>query len=420
MKVRMRKAIVAAFLLPLAACSVQEDSPSNAAAVREKLMSVAESPNYYWAWTHAWVDPWEKNGPVKFAVRKCGGFVPKPASEVELSSVYQKYSDGRRAVVNYSDLFAITGTWFPPDYYKANRASLTAAIKKQWQEFGGIMVFSWHMDHPYCTNGFDKGFYNFKSYGDDRNVVKQILDGTGKPCGTGSVDGKRYREPFANPREWYMASLKNIADFFNGLVDDETGKKIPVIMRYAHEMDGKWFWWGRTWCSPDEFREFCRMTADYLRKACGEDQILFAFTPDRTWKEFGREGDSGNSYLAYYPGDGYVDIVGLDDYSIGQGDADKAEKSLVETVRKLRLISAFAKERGKVAALTETGGRNKRDDFWMYLHRAMTADGVKCAFADTWAGRYGTVPDTLASEQDEIAFSRRPEVLLEGAGTGFR
>ena len=83
-------------------------------------------------------------------------------------------------------------------------------------------------------------------------------------------------------------------------------------------------------------------------------------------------------------------------------------------------MSTFAKERGKVAALTETGGKNKRDDFWVYLHRVMTADGVTCAFVDTWGGCYGTIPDTPASEQDELAFSRRPEVLMEGNGTGFR
>ncbi len=115
-----------------------------------------------------------------------------------------------------------------------------------------------------------------------------------------------------------------------------------------------------------------------------------------------------------------MDIEGTDDYSIGHGDDKKAEAALAETVRKLRLMSAFAKERGKVAALTETGGRNKRDDFWAYLHRVMTADGVKCAFVDTWGGCCGTVPDTPASEQDELAFSRRPEVLMEGNGTGFR
>ena len=416
----MKKLLLVSFAVALLPAYPAPAPGSGAARVLEKLKAVAESPRYYWAWTHTLVNPWPWNGDARHAVAKDGGYVPKPTADVNLKFGYEKYADGKRTVINYSDLAAVTGTWHPPIYYTANRASLTAAIKKQWQEFGGLAVFSWHMDQPYCTNGFKKASYRFKSSGVDRNVIRQILDGTGGPCGTGCIDGKSYRKPFPNPRAWYMASLKDIADFFKGLVDDETGERIPIIMRYGHEMDGGWFWWGRGWCTADEFRRFSRMTADYLRKECGEGQLLFAYTPDRTWRDFGKEGDSGNTFLAYYPGDTYVDIVGLDDYSIGQGDDKKAAAAFAETVRKLRLMSDFAKARGLVAALTETGGRNKRDDFWAYLHRVMTAEGVRCAFVDTWGGVYGTVPDTPASEQDEIAFSRRPEVLMDRSGVGFR
>ena len=117
-----------------------------------------------------------------------------------------------------------------------------------------------------------------------------------------------------------------------------------------------------------------------------------------------------------------MDVVGLDDYSIARGcDSDaKVETAKAETIRKLRLISDFAKAHGHVAALTETGGKNKRDDFWVHLHGILTAEGVRCAFVDTWGGCYGTIPDTPASEQDEIAFARRPEVLMAGPSTGFR
>ena len=423
----VRKAIfltlaLCAMLTPVLATMAAPPPGSNADHVLERLKEVADSPNYYWAWTHPWMTVWKRGGDTRFAVKTKSGFMPKPTDEVTLSSDYSKYADGKLCAIGYSDLYAVAGTWWGDKYYAANRATLTAAIKRHWHELGGITVFSWHMDHPYCTNGFEKAAYRFKSSGADRNVIRQILDGTGGPCGMDSVEGKNYRPPFPNPRAWYMAALKDIADFFNGLVDEETGEKIPVVMRYGHEMDGSWFWWGRTWCTPEEFRAFCQMTADYLRAACGDGQILFAYTPDRFWHDIGKEGDSEKTYLACYPGDKYVDIVGFDDYSIARGrDNDaKVEENLSETVRKLRLISSFAKERGKVAALTETGGEDKRDDFWMYLHRIMTAEGVHCAFVDTWSDRYGTIPATPASEKDELAFSRRPEVLMAAPETGFR
>ena len=399
--------------------SVHADSPRD--RTMRRLREVAESDSFYWAWTHPWLDVWDSKGDASHAVTGADGKVaPQATAEVRLTSVYQKYSGGKRPLIAYSDLAGLVGTWHSPRYYETNRASLTAAIRRYWRELGGVMVFSWHMDQPYCTNGFKAASYRFKSTGEDRNVIRQILDGTGGPCGTDTLEKKDHRPPCANPREWYMRQLKDVATFLKGLVDEETGERIPVILRYGHECDGDWFWWGRTWCTADEFRRFSRMTADYLRKECGEDQILFAYTPDRTWKEFGKEGDADNTFLAYYPGDAYVDILGLDDYSIGNGDDRKVESNFNETVRKLRLMTDFARDRGKVVCISEAGGNRKRDDFWQWLYRAATADGVKVAFADTWSGEWGTLPATPASEKDELVFARRPETLMEGSDKGFR
>ena len=408
--VYLRKASVA--FKPLA-----EGDASPCGVFKEKLLSVSESPCFYWAWTYPWLDNFIQTGDMRYVEEKGRAFAPKPLDEVELSCPYQRLSGGKRAILNYADLASLVGTWHVDRYYKVNRAGLTAAIKKQWREFGGVMVFNWHMDHPYCTNGFNTGSYRFKSCGENRNVVRQILDGTGSPCGMGQIYGKGLREPFMNPRAWFMASLNDVAEFFNGLVDDDTGRKIPVILRYPHEMDGNWFWWGRTWCEPDEFRRFCRLEADYLRERC-PGQILFAYTPDRTWKEFGYEGDTNNTFLAYYPGDKYVDILGIDDYSIGHGDDAKAEASLAETVHKLRLMSAYAKERGQVVAISEAGGEGKRVDFWTCLYRAATAEGVNCAFVNTWHTTCGTLPESKAEAEDLAKFVSRPGVLMESGGEG--
>lgn len=388
--------------------------------VLEKLRQTGASPNYYWAWTHAWVDAWRRSGDATHVVKTNGLIRPKATADVKLASVCQKYSGGLRPLINYGDLATVTGTWHPDLAYTVYRAALTATIKRQWKELGAIQVFSWHMDQPYCTNGFPECSYRFKSAGENRNVIRQILDGTGGPCGTDTMVARNARKPFANPREWFLASLKDVAGFFNGLVDEETGRKIPVILRYPHECDGSWFWWGNTWCTPDEFRRFCRFEADYLRKACGNDQIIFAYTPDRAWNEFGQEGDSTNTFLAWYAGDAYVDIIGLDDYTIGNGTDAAVGKNLEKTIWRLRQMTNFARPRRLVVAISETGGKGRRDDFWQYLHRAATAEGVEVAFADTWSGIYGMLPATPASAEDEKAFAARPQVLLETKDVGFR
>lgn len=388
-----------------------------AARLKARLLEIGKSPRYCWAWTYPWIDHKDWSGDMRFVVESDGAFMPKPLEEVSLECEYQTYSGGQRALLNYADLASIAGTWHSDRYYAVNRAGLAAAAKKQWREFGGVMVFGWHMDHPYCTNGHNQASYRFKSEGVNSNVVRQILDGTGGPCGNGCVGQKR--EPFATPREWFLASLDEVALFFNTLVDEETGGKIPVILRYPHEMDGNWFWWGRGWCEPDEYRRLCRLEANYLRERC-LGQILFAYTPDRTWRDFGEEGGDGNTFLAYYPGDGYVDIIGIDDYTIGHGDDAYAELALAETVCRLRQMTAFAKERGHVVAISESGGKDKRYDFWTFLHRAATADGVECAFVNTWAGTCGTTPETPEEAEDQRIFANGPSVILESLGEGFR
>ena len=93
---------------------------------------------------------------------------------------------------------------------------------------------------------------------------------------------------------------------------------------------------------------------------------------------------------------------------------------MAETVRKLRLMCNFAKPRRQVVAISESGGKKKRRDFWTFLHRAATADGVNCAFVNTWAMDYGTIPETSEEAEDQKLFAARPEVLMEDGTSGLR
>ena len=43
---------------------------------------------------------------------------------------------------------------------------------------------------------------------------------------------------------------------------------------------------------------------------------------------------------------------------------------------------------------------------------AATADGVKCAFANTWWGKYGTMPNTAKEAANQMEFISNPNVLL--------
>ena len=357
-----------------------------------RLKKVAASAQVLWAWTEEWVT-W---GSMDY------GTWPRYRTRIGKLT-------GRAPLMCYYDLGSVVGT-AATDAHKAEaQRVMSEAIRTHWRACRGIPVFSWHMDHPCTTNGFPAAWYRYKC-GEHPKVIADILSGREYPCGINLQWCREKRTPAKSPRAWYFARLDEIATFFARLTDDE-GCPIPLVLRYEHEMDGGWFWWGKGWCTPNEFVALSRLEADYLRGRLGKDRILFAYTPDRTWKELGAEGDGGHNFLSWYPGDDYVDIMGFDDYSIGKGKTEaEAVKNFNETLRKLRLVGGFARARGKVLGISETGCRDARNDFWASLLKLATADGLGCAFVNTWSGPW-TLPDTPEGIEDQRRFIASPAVL---------
>ena len=68
--------------------------------VLSDLRNVANSPNYYWAWTYEWLNHGGVKGDMWHVVERDGVFMPKPISEVELVCDIQKRAGGRTAVLN--------------------------------------------------------------------------------------------------------------------------------------------------------------------------------------------------------------------------------------------------------------------------------------------------------------------------------
>ncbi|TPQ19694.1 hypothetical protein FGD71_023870 [Streptomyces sporangiiformans] len=86
---------------------------------------------------------------------------------------------------------------------------------------------------------------------------------------------------------------------------------VPVLLRPYHEMntaaDKDGFWWAAQ--DPAAYRKLWRITYDYLVGSRGLHNLIFVWTPN-SW-----DGHFGLEPWKYYPGERYVDIVGVDDYS---------------------------------------------------------------------------------------------------------
>ena len=72
---------------------------------------------------------------------------------------------------------------------------------------------------------------------------------------------------------------------------------LPLLWRPLHEASGGWFWWGAK--GPGPFIELWRLMHDRFVNYHGLHNLIWVYTV----------GDA-----AWYPGDAYVDIVGMDIY----------------------------------------------------------------------------------------------------------
>lgn len=183
---------------------------------------------------------------------------------------------------------------------------------------GGINTVSWHMDN-FLTGG--------DSWDSGHRVVRAILPG-------------------GRAHEVYRQKLDLFVAF------SAAAGHLPLVFRPFHEHTGSWFWWGDGHRTPEEYIALWRFTHDYLHREKGMTNLIWAYSPDRF-------RDRAH-YLESYPGDAFVDVLGLDEYH--HLSAWWKQKDFL---LRLRTIVELADERGKVAALTETGLETiPRADWW--------------------------------------------------------
>lgn len=233
------------------------------------------------------------------------------------------YGVGWKDKKDSSDVLAVSGS-YPALYgwdigglgtpYSANGVpfqSVKRLIEEAYQR-GGVNTISWHMGNPVTG----KDFY------DTTRALGQLLPG-------------------GSHHHVYRQALNQAAEFFHSL-EGSKGQHVPIIFRPFHEHNGSWFWWGRRFCTTEEYKGLWQFTVSYLRDTLGVHNLLYAYSPD-----FFANKDE---YLERYPGDAYVDILGFDDYA----DVKSIESSK-GFISRLRMLGEMATEKGKLFALTETG-----------------------------------------------------------------
>jgi mannan endo-1,4-beta-mannosidase len=227
---------------------------------------------------------------------------------------------------------------------------------RQVYERGGVNTISWHNDNPVSgKNAWDK-----------TPAVKDILPGGFK-------------------HDFFKSQLDLVAGFLNACKTND-GVMIPIIFRPFHEHNGDWFWWGKGNCSEEEYISLWRFTVNYLENEKGIHHLLWAISPDRSRMDLQH---ARSAYLYAYPGDAFVDILGVDDYAdVGATWNKKSpEEKRTDFITTLKTVSALASEKKKVAALTETGMEGLPDPSWythIILDPVKATPDIHIAYALVW------------------------------------
>ncbi len=244
---------------------------------------------------------------------------------------------------------------------------------------GGIVTLSWHLNNP--VTGGDSWDVTCDT------VVRAVLPG-------------------GSQHEKFLGWLDRVAAFMTSLTSED-GKQIPVIFRPWHEHTGSWFWWGERLCSTDEYKALWRMTIERLREK-GVTEMVTAYSP------------SGGlmNYMERYPGDEWIDILGVDNYH--GGGAEQAETFVKNLGQALSDMSGWAAARGKVIAVTETGAETVPMANWWTEVLVPAVKDYPVAYALVWRNAYSKTKENhfygpyagQVSAEDFVKFYEMPQTIF--------
>lgn len=141
---------------------------------------------------------------------------------------------------------------------------------------------------------------------------------------------------------------------------------IPVLCRPFHEAAGQWFWWG------EDAATFKRLWVDMFNRFrdAGLDNLIWVWT------------SQVSDISKWYPGDEYVDIIGVDIYG---GTAVKAQSEKAQSENLAEPSYDFVKlsQTGKILTLSECGYSSSNKSRVAKIS-AQTAAGINWSWFMPW------------------------------------
>lgn len=228
-----------------------------------------------------------------------------------------------------------------------NYTGVNNAMKAHW-DAGGLVTISIHAANPETTG----------SYTDMTcNIANLITPG------------------HATYNAW-----RTMLDGYAVGLSDLQSRGVTVLWRPFHEMNNSAWWWTyrNTTMTAARFKTMWQQMFDYLTTTKGLHNLLWVYSPHIS-------DPSGQGRTVWYPGDAYVDVVGLDNYKYGTRTNgtrtyDQTSTGAADSTN-INIVNSFqASFSNKPFAMTETGknsGASSLDsaierDIYLNTHKFVT------------------------------------------------
>ncbi len=169
---------------------------------------------------------------------------------------------------------------------------------------GQILQVNWHWQ---MVSSKVNGAYSRDAWGKDASGNGQMMT------------SQQWSDIVTPGTDLYNAMIEDIdyhiVNFLKRIVDDK-GKPIPIIFRPLHEIDGGWFWWTCP-SDPAKTANLFKIMQDRIINFHGVHNLIWVFNPavvcnNTSWPPF--QSSELARRKAYYPGDDFCDITGIDLY----------------------------------------------------------------------------------------------------------
>ena len=265
-------------------------------------------------------------------------------------------SDTKSVCGDYPAVFSVDLSEIMDD--RATSSATTNAIRRrvilEARERGEVILACAHLNNP--KTGGSSWLKEEKDKESAAQAVREIL-----------TEGSATRTK-------YLSWLDRCADFAIALKDSR-GNQVPLIFRMFHEHTQEWSWWGSSSTTASEFTALWQFTVRYLRDTKGVHNFLYAISPQMD----GSYPDAQGRIQFRWPGDDYVDFIGIDCYHGSNNNAFIANLKALETV---------SKAKKKPCGVTEDGIEGfTQSDYWtQYI--VNPTDGRRISLVTMWRNEY--------------------------------